>query len=84
MDKYDQHWWLTSVILATQQAEIRRITVQNQPRQIVCKTLSQKIALVEWLKVKALSSSPSTTKNKCGKLSEFCAVYMSLFYSHSK
>jgi hypothetical protein len=22
-------WWLTSVILATQEAEIRRITVQN-------------------------------------------------------
>jgi hypothetical protein len=31
-----------SVILATQEAEIRRITVQNQPRQIVCETLSQK------------------------------------------
>jgi hypothetical protein len=28
-------WWLTSVILATQEAEIRRITVQSQPRQIV-------------------------------------------------
>jgi hypothetical protein len=30
------------VILATQEAEIRRITVQNQSRQIVHKTLSQK------------------------------------------
>jgi hypothetical protein len=30
------------VILATQEAKIRRITVQSQPRQIVCKTLSQK------------------------------------------
>jgi hypothetical protein len=27
---------------ATQEAEIRRITVQSQPRQIVDKTLSQK------------------------------------------
>jgi hypothetical protein len=30
------------VILATQQAEIRRIMVQSQPRQIVRKTLSRK------------------------------------------
>jgi hypothetical protein len=28
-------WWLTSVILATQEAGIRRIVVQSQPRQIV-------------------------------------------------
>jgi hypothetical protein len=38
----------------------------KQPRQIVCENLSQKkkkitkIGLVEWLKVKAMSSSPST------------------------
>jgi hypothetical protein len=42
--------------------------VQSQPRQIVHKTLSQKlvtkIGLVEWLKVKALSSSPSTAKKE--------------------
>jgi hypothetical protein len=30
------------VILATQEAEIRRIAFQSQPRQIVHKTLSQK------------------------------------------
>jgi hypothetical protein len=40
--KISRHWWLTSVILATQEAEIRRIEVQSQPRQIVCETLSQK------------------------------------------
>jgi hypothetical protein len=28
------------------------------------KTLSQKIGLVKWLKVKALSSNPSTAKKK--------------------
>jgi hypothetical protein len=30
-----------SVILATQEAEIRMIVFQSQPRQIVCETLSQ-------------------------------------------
>jgi hypothetical protein len=34
------HWWLTPIILAVQEVEIRRISVQSQPRQIVCKTLS--------------------------------------------
>jgi hypothetical protein len=34
--------WLTPLILATQEAEIRRITIQSQPRQIVHKTLSGK------------------------------------------
>jgi hypothetical protein len=46
----------TPIILATQEAEIRRITVLSQPRQIVHETLSQKKkkikkGLVEWLKV---------------------------------
>jgi hypothetical protein len=43
------------VILPTQEAEISRIEVQNQLRQIVCETLSQKThhkkGLVEWFKV---------------------------------
>jgi hypothetical protein len=34
-------WWLTPIILATQEAEIRRM-VRSQPRQIVHKPLSQK------------------------------------------
>jgi hypothetical protein len=36
-------WWLKPIILATQQAEIRKIEVQSQPGQIVHKTLSRKI-----------------------------------------
>jgi hypothetical protein len=44
------------VIPATREAEIRRIRVPSQHRQIVFKTpsqknLSQKIVLVEWLKL---------------------------------
>jgi hypothetical protein len=41
--------WLMPVILATQEAEIRRIMIRSQPRQIVCETLSQKpIAKKGW------------------------------------
>jgi hypothetical protein len=37
-------WWLTPVILATQEAEVRRITVPRQP-------FTKKKGQVEWLKV---------------------------------
>jgi hypothetical protein len=44
------------------------MAVRSQPRQIVGETLSGKpfikIGLVEWLKMKALSASPSTAKKK--------------------
>jgi hypothetical protein len=51
--------WLTPIILTIQEAEIRRIMVQSQPRQIVHETLCKKYiyiyylkkGLVEWLKV---------------------------------
>jgi hypothetical protein len=33
-------WWFRPIILATQEAEIRRISVRSQPGQIVCETLS--------------------------------------------
>jgi hypothetical protein len=39
---FARHWWLTPVILATQETEIRRIMVRSQPGQIVLKTLSRK------------------------------------------
>jgi hypothetical protein len=64
----------------TQEAEIRRIVVQSQLRQIVCEALSwekpfrnKKVGggmLVEWLKVKALSSNPIPPKKK---KNYFCA-----------
>jgi hypothetical protein len=38
-----RHQWLTPIILvATQEAEIRRIVVRSQPGEIVRETLSQK------------------------------------------
>jgi hypothetical protein len=58
-----------AVILATQKAEIRRIMVQSQPRQIVLEILSKKKShhkkeLVACVKVQALNSSPRTAKKK--------------------
>jgi hypothetical protein len=44
LKKYSRsrHQWLTPVILATQEAEIRRIEDESQPSQIIQDTLSQK------------------------------------------
>jgi hypothetical protein len=42
MKEKAERWWLKHVILATQEAEIRRIEVRNQPWQIVHETSSQK------------------------------------------
>jgi hypothetical protein len=56
------------IILATQEAEIRRIKVQSQPGQITHEPYlekpSTKIGLPMWLKVQALISNPSTAKKK--------------------
>jgi hypothetical protein len=45
-------WWLMPIILPTQQAEIRRIMVQSQPRQRVVRPYlektHQKKVLLEW------------------------------------
>jgi hypothetical protein len=49
------------VILSTQEAEIRRIEVREFVTPISKKSITKK-GLVDWLKVKALSSSPSTAK----------------------
>jgi hypothetical protein len=64
MQELGTNGWLMHVILATQEAEIRRITVQSQPGHTVQETLSRKnpSQKVEWLKVKALSSNPSLQK----------------------
>jgi hypothetical protein len=48
------HLWLTPIILAAQEAEIRRIAFQSQPKQTVRPYLKKhfiKKRLVEWLKV---------------------------------
>jgi hypothetical protein len=65
-------WWLTPGILATQEAEIRRNTVQSQPRQIVPRdpiskkpfTKKKKKRLMECLRVQALSSNPRIALKK--------------------
>jgi hypothetical protein len=67
---------LTPVILATQEAEIKRIVVQSQPGRILLETLPRKYSsqkkaggvaqVLECLFSKhgALISNPSTKKNK--------------------
>jgi hypothetical protein len=79
-------WWLTPIILATQEAEIR-ISIWSQPRQIVRRPYFKKpfikIGLVKWLKVKALCSSPSTTEKKIGEIvyrdSVLCSYMFPIF-----
>jgi hypothetical protein len=46
----DRRWWLTPLIRVIQEAVIRRITVQSQPREIVLETDLEN-RLVEWIKV---------------------------------
>jgi hypothetical protein len=67
--------WLILVILVTQEAKIRNITVQSQPREIVYETLSKMpntkqcggvVRVVECLpsKNEALSSNSCAAKKK--------------------
>jgi hypothetical protein len=60
--------WLMPIILATQEAEIRRIKARTQPGQIVCETLSQKNHDKKkgwWSGSRCRpSSNPSTAKKK--------------------
>jgi hypothetical protein len=64
-----RHWWLMRIILGPQEAEIR-MTCSLKPAQAnsssrpYLKKPFTKIGLVEWLQVKALSSSPNTEKKK--------------------
>jgi hypothetical protein len=51
-------WWLTPVILAIQEAEIRKITIRSQPGQKVHKTLSQKTLHKNRVGVVAQGESP--------------------------
>jgi hypothetical protein len=46
------------VILATQEAKIRKIEVQSEPRQIVCETLSQKNPSQKWASREAQGIGP--------------------------
>jgi hypothetical protein len=63
-------WWLTPVILTTQEAEIRRIIVQSQPRanslqDPILKKIHHKKGLGGGAsKPEALCSNPSAAKNK--------------------
>jgi hypothetical protein len=52
------------LILATQEAEIRKSAWANSLQKLTLKKPFTKKGLVEFLKMKALSSSPSTTKKK--------------------
>jgi hypothetical protein len=79
-----RHQWLTPIILSPQEAEIRRIEFQGQPKKNESETLSQKYPtqkraggvaqVVEWLpsKQEAMSLNPSTeTDNRCSLKSLF-------------
>jgi hypothetical protein len=70
------HWWLTPVILATWEADIRRIMVQGHPKQIIHKNPISKITRAKWTggaaqaikhlfcKHEALSSNLNPTQEK--------------------
>jgi hypothetical protein len=58
---------LVAVILPTQEAEIRRIQVQSQPRQIVLETLLKKIHYKKRAGSRCTEFKPQYYKNKIKK-----------------
>jgi hypothetical protein len=81
--------WLIPIILAAQEAEIRRIAVQSQPRKTVCKTLSwktlfQKIGPTSGSRWRPWVQTPIPHTQKklfhchCGEL----AVHVKTTYNH--
>jgi hypothetical protein len=64
----DRRWWLTPVILATQETDQEDHGSKPAGANILQQSIWKKTitikGLVEWLKVIALSSSPTTTKKK--------------------
>jgi hypothetical protein len=71
-----RHQWLTPIIIATQEANIRRILVQGQHRKVAHETTSSKLARAKWTadvaqvvepllcKPEALNSNPSPSPPK--------------------
>jgi hypothetical protein len=68
--------WLMLIVLVTQEAEIRRIMVQSQPRELVRETLSRKtlhknraggVAQGEGTEFKPQYCKQTTNKKPCGQ-----------------
>jgi hypothetical protein len=56
-----------AVILTAKEAETRKMVVQSQPKQIVCKTLSQKTPLRKRVVVQVQGISPEFKTQYCKK-----------------
>jgi hypothetical protein len=65
-------WWLTPAILATQEAEIRRIEVRSQPRQVVPETLSLKNPSQKKASGVAQGVDPEFKPQHCKKKKKSC------------